>query len=81
LFSYVLPETVLSKAFVLSLNVLFEGVMHKAYLDFTGILGLVVAAIMMTVGIDVAEPGFIVVGGMVLVMVVLVAFIKSRLPR
>ena len=53
----------------------------KTYLDFTGVLGLVVAAIMMTVGIDVAEPGFIVVGGMVLVMVVLVAFIKSRLPR
>jgi hypothetical protein len=36
---------------------------------------------MMTVGIDVAEPGFIVVGGMVLVMVVLVAFIKTRLPK
>ena len=55
--------------------------MHKAYLDFTGVLGLVVAAIMMTVGIDVAEPGFIVVGGMIAVMVALVAFIKSRLPR
>jgi hypothetical protein len=55
--------------------------MHKAYLDFTGVLGLVVSAILMTVGIDVAEPGFIVVGGMVLVMVVLVAFIKSRLPQ
>jgi hypothetical protein len=53
----------------------------QTYLDFTGILGLVVAAIMMAVGIDVAEPGFIVVGGMIVVMVALVAFIKSRLPR
>jgi hypothetical protein len=53
----------------------------QTYLDVTGVLGLVVAAIMMTVGIDVAEPGFIVVGGMIVVMVALVAFIKSRLPR
>ena len=55
--------------------------MHKAYFDFVGILGLVVAAIMMAVGVDAAEPAFVVVGGMVLVMVVLVAFIKSRLPQ
>jgi hypothetical protein len=55
--------------------------MHKAYFDFVGILGLVVAAIMMAVGVDAAEPAFVVVGGMVMVMVVLVAFIKSRLPR
>ncbi len=55
--------------------------MHKAYFDFVGILGLVVAAIMMAVGMDAAEPAFVVIGGMIVVMVALVAFIKSRLPR
>ena len=55
--------------------------MHKTYLDFVGVLGLVVAAMMMVVGMDTAEPWFVAVGGMVMVMVVAVSFIKTRLPK
>jgi len=53
----------------------------KAYFDFVGVLGLVVAVVMMTIGLDTAEPWFVGVGFMVLAMVAAVAFIKSVLPR
>lgn len=55
--------------------------MMKAYFDFVGILGLAVAAIMMAVGMDTAEPWFVGIGIMVGGMMVAVAFIKTRLPK
>ena len=55
--------------------------MHKAYFDLVGVLGVVVAAMMMVVGVSDAEPWFVAVGGMVMVMVVAVSFIKTRLPK
>lgn len=53
----------------------------KTYFDFVGILGSTVAAIMMAVGVNAAEPWFVAVGGMVGGMMVAVAFIKTRLPK
>ena len=55
--------------------------MHKAYFDFVGILGLVVAAGMVAVGMDADEPWFVGIGMMVGGMMVAVAYISTRLPK
>lgn len=55
--------------------------MHKTYLDFVGILGATVAAIMMAMDMDKAEPIFFGVGLGILGIVAAVAFIKTRLPK
>jgi len=54
--------------------------MHKFYMNCVGILGSTVAAIMMAVGMDSAEPIFFGVGLGIMAMVAAVAYINTRLP-